>query len=134
MYTICTCSLQHSPKSLHHAPHPTPPHTPHAAASPHVTPAAGFTAASYVALTGDLPGALLALKTNYPLLLFPAKFAISFPIIYHFLGGMRHFVWDLSKIGNQAEHNSLLETPTVELSSQILLGSGLALSFITALL
>jgi hypothetical protein len=43
--------------------------------------------AGYIALTGDLPGALASFKAGYPLLLYPAKFAISFPLIFHFLGG-----------------------------------------------
>lgn len=95
---------------------------------------AGFAAAGYIALTGDLPGALAAFKANYPLLVFPTKFCISFPLVYHYLGGARHFLWDLHKIGNQADKTSLLETPKVEQSSQILLGSSVVLSLLVALL
>jgi succinate dehydrogenase (ubiquinone) cytochrome b560 subunit len=43
-------------------------------------------------------------------------------------------VWDLSRIGNQADRTSLLETSKVELSSQILIGSGVALSLIASIL
>eukprot|EP00816_Leptocylindrus_hargravesii_P002370 CAMPEP_0196801148 /NCGR_PEP_ID=MMETSP1362-20130617/841_1 /TAXON_ID=163516 /ORGANISM="Leptocylindrus danicus, Strain CCMP1856" /LENGTH=168 /DNA_ID=CAMNT_0042171925 /DNA_START=36 /DNA_END=542 /DNA_ORIENTATION=+ len=25
---------------------------------------------------------------------YPAKFAVAFPLVYHYLGGMRHLVWD----------------------------------------
>jgi succinate dehydrogenase (ubiquinone) cytochrome b560 subunit len=95
---------------------------------------AGFAAAGYIALTGDLPGALASFKANYPLLVFPTKLVISFPLVYHYLGGMRHFVWDLHKIGNQADKTSLLETPRVEQSSQILLGASVALSLLAAIL
>lgn len=95
---------------------------------------AGFAAAGYVALTGDLPGALASFKANYPLLVYPTKLVISFPLVYHYLGGMRHFVWDLYKIGNQADKTSLLETPRVEESSKILLGASAALSLILAIL
>ncbi|KAF6260667.1 succinate dehydrogenase subunit b560 [Scenedesmus sp. NREL 46B-D3] len=95
---------------------------------------AGFAAAGYIALTGDLPGALASFKANYPLLVFPTKLIISFPLVYHYLGGMRHFVWDLHKIGNQADKTSLLETPRVEQSSQILLGASVALSLLAAIL
>jgi succinate dehydrogenase (ubiquinone) cytochrome b560 subunit len=95
---------------------------------------AGFFAAGYVALTGDLPGALASFKANYPILVFPTKFIISFPLVYHYLGGMRHFVWDLYKIGNQADKTSLLETPRVEQSSQILFGASAALSLVMAIL
>lgn len=95
---------------------------------------AGFAAAGYIALTGDLPGALASFKANYPLLVFPTKFLITFPLVYHYLGGVRHFVWDLHKIGNQADKTSLLETPKVEQSSQILLGASVGLSFVMSLL
>jgi succinate dehydrogenase (ubiquinone) cytochrome b560 subunit len=95
---------------------------------------AGFAAAGYVALTGDLPGALAAFKANYPLLVFPTKLLITFPLVYHYMGGMRHFVWDLHKIGNQADKTSLLETPRVELSSQVLLGTSAAVSLLLSCL
>eukprot|EP00878_Enallax_costatus_P016397 GHUV01017199.1.p2 GENE.GHUV01017199.1~~GHUV01017199.1.p2 ORF type:complete len:115 (-),score=29.84 GHUV01017199.1:221-565(-) len=95
---------------------------------------AGFAAAGYVALTGDLPGALAAYKANYPLLALPTKLLITFPLVYHYLGGVRHFVWDLHKIGNQADKTSLLETPRVEFSSQVLLGTSAVLSVILAIL
>jgi succinate dehydrogenase (ubiquinone) cytochrome b560 subunit len=62
----------------------------------------GAAGASYIALTGDLPGALLAFKTHYPILAIPVKAAVAFPLIYHYLGGLRHFAWDLHKIGNNA--------------------------------
>jgi succinate dehydrogenase/fumarate reductase cytochrome b subunit len=98
------------------------------------TTAAGFAAAGYVALTGDLPGTLAALRANSPLLCVPIKLAISFPLVYHYLGGLRHFVWDMHRIGNQADHSSLLETPKVEQSSQVLLGASVALSALLSLL
>jgi succinate dehydrogenase (ubiquinone) cytochrome b560 subunit len=65
---------------------------------------------------------------------FPTKLLISFPLVYHYMGGMRHFVWDLYKIGNQADKTSLLETPRVEESSKILLGAAAALSLVVAIL
>lgn len=64
----------------------------------------------------------------------PIKLAISFPLVYHYLGGLRHFVWDMHRIGNQADHSSLLETPKVEQSSQVLLGASVALSALLSLL
>ncbi|KAF8067356.1 sdhC [Scenedesmus sp. PABB004] len=93
-----------------------------------------FAAAGYVALTGDLPAALDAFREGYPLLAFPVKLGITLPLVYHYLGGLRHFVWDLHRIGNQADKSSLLETPKVEASSQALLGAAAALSFVIALL
>lgn len=112
-------------------PAPLPPHS--SITTTFLKPA-GFAAAGYVALTGDLPGALASFKANYPILMFPTKLIITFPLVYHYLGGMRHFVWDLYKIGNQAEKTSLLETPRVEESSKILLGASAALSFVLAIL
>jgi succinate dehydrogenase (ubiquinone) cytochrome b560 subunit len=97
-------------------------------------PAAGATAAAYIALTGDLPGALLAFKTNYPLLAYPVKAVIAFPIVYHYMGGLRHFAWDLSKIGPNADRTSLLESERVEQSSKILIGSSVAVTVLMALL
>jgi succinate dehydrogenase (ubiquinone) cytochrome b560 subunit len=47
---------------------------------------------------------------------------------------MRHLVWDTSKIGNQADRTSLLETPKVELGSQILIGSSVVLSLIATIM
>jgi len=68
-----------------------------------------------VALTGDLPGALLALKINYPLLAYPHQAADhATPWCITTWGVCGHFAWDLSKIGNQADKTSLLETPRVE--------------------
>ena len=43
-------------------------------------------------------------------------------------------VWDMSKIGNQADRTSLLEVPKVEISSKVILGAAAALAFICALL
>lgn len=94
----------------------------------------GFAAAGYVALTGDLPGALAAFKANHPVLAVPAKFVIAWPLVYHYLGGLRHFVWDLHKIGNNADRTSLLEKDRVEQSSKILLGSSVALAALITLL
>lgn len=95
---------------------------------------AGFFAAGYIALTGDLPGTLAAFKADHPFLVFPAKFIISYPLVYHYLGGLRHFVWDLHKIGNNADKTSLLEKDRVEQSSKVLLGTSLALASIISLL
>lgn len=94
----------------------------------------GFAAAGYVALTGDLPGALAALKANHPVLAVPAKFIISYPLIYHYMGGLRHFVWDLHKIGNNADKTSLLEKDRVEQSSKVLVAVSLAVASLVSLM
>lgn len=97
-------------------------------------PLSGFAAAGYIALTGDLPGALASFRAGYPLLAVPVKLAISFPLVYHYLGGLRHFAWDLGKIGNQTDKASLLETPKVEESSKVLFAAAAGISLITSVL
>ena len=55
----------------------------------------------------------------------PAKVGVTFPILYHLLGGVRHLVWDSSKVGNQVTP-SMLDRAAVEQSSYALFGvSGL---------
>uniref|UniRef100_A0A7S2VUX9 Succinate dehydrogenase cytochrome b560 subunit, mitochondrial n=1 Tax=Chlamydomonas chlamydogama TaxID=225041 RepID=A0A7S2VUX9_9CHLO len=92
----------------------------------------GFTGAGYIALTGNLPGLVQSIAATHPILLFPVKFAISYTLIYHYLGALRHFAWDHGKIGNQADKTSLLELPQVELSSKALFGASGALALIAA--
>jgi|LauGreSuBDMM15SN_2_FD.fasta_scaffold140545_1 succinate dehydrogenase (ubiquinone) cytochrome b560 subunit len=48
------------------------------------------------------------------------------------VGAIRHFVWDHHKIGNQADKNSLLEVPNVELLSKGIFVVAGVLSFIAA--
>ena len=75
-----------------------------------------------VALTGDLPATIAAFKSAAPLLVFPAKAAIAFPLVYHYAGGLRHVIWDKHSIGNQADKTSLLENPSVDKSSRFIVG------------
>lgn len=92
----------------------------------------GFAAAGYVALTGDLPSALAALRADAPAVAFVARAVIAFPLVFHYLGAMRHFAWDLHKIGNQADKTSLLEVPKVEQSSKVLFGASAVLGLVLA--
>lgn len=94
---------------------------------------AGFAGAGYFALTGSLPGIINTIQSS-TLLGFPLRFAISFTIIYHLGGGLRHIVWDHAKIGNQTDKTSMFELPKVELSSKILFAGAAGLAFICALL
>lgn len=93
----------------------------------------GAGAAGWVALTGDLGAAVVAFKESYPLLVFPAKFAVAFPLVYHYLGGVRHLYWDLYRYGNQADKTSPLEVSAVTASSKLLLGGGSAVAAAVAL-
>jgi succinate dehydrogenase/fumarate reductase cytochrome b subunit len=60
-----------------------------------------MTGAAWIALTGDLPAAIHALKASSPLIVYPIKAAVAFPLVYHYLGGVRHIFWDKAKYGNQ---------------------------------
>jgi succinate dehydrogenase (ubiquinone) cytochrome b560 subunit len=55
-----------------------------------------------------------------------AKFAVAFPLVYHYLGGIRHLVWDRTP--------DLIENDKVEQSSYILIGASSAVSVALALL
>jgi hypothetical protein len=55
-----------------------------------------------VALSGDLVGAVEAFKAAAPALVLPAKFVVAFPLVYHYLGGVRHVIWDKAHYGNMA--------------------------------
>jgi succinate dehydrogenase (ubiquinone) cytochrome b560 subunit len=94
----------------------------------------GSAAVGWLALTGDLSSTITAFKAAYPLLVFPTKAAITFPLVYHYLAGLRHFYWDHYKFGNQANTHSPLEVPNVEASSRALLIGSAALSAIVAML
>jgi succinate dehydrogenase (ubiquinone) cytochrome b560 subunit len=41
----------------------------------------------------DVP-ALMTFIGNYPLVGMVGKFAVAFPLSYHYLGGLRHVIWD----------------------------------------
>lgn len=85
----------------------------------------GAGAAGWVALSsGDLATAVASFTSTYPLLVFPAKFAVAFPLLYHYLGGLRHLYWDHYSFGNQSERDSPLEYGNMEQSSRVLLLTG----------
>ena len=95
----------------------------------------GAGAAGYTALAhGDLGVAIESFKSAYPLLVFPAKLCVTFPLTYHYLGGLRHIFWDHHKFGNQAERENPLKYENVEASSKVLIGSAGVLSCLAALL
>ena len=130
---MCVCAFAGASGSRQTSRCVKPP-LPNTHARAHTTAAPGFTLAGYIALTGDLPGALAAFKANHPVLAVPAKLLISWPLVYHYLGGVRHFVWDLHKIGNNADKTSLLEKDRVEQSSKILFATSAVLASIISLL
>ena len=67
----------------------------------------------------DVPGVIDTVK-NIPGLTPTLKFTIAFPLIYHYMGGVRHLIWD------KMPH--LLETSRVAPTSYGLLGTATLLS------
>jgi succinate dehydrogenase (ubiquinone) cytochrome b560 subunit len=55
-----------------------------------------------------------------------AKLAVAFPLIYHYIGGVRHVLWDRSP--------EMLTTESVEKSSYIVFGGSAALAVVAACL
>lgn len=98
-------------------------------AIPCATPGSGI--AGYLALSGSLPGAVEALTAS-PLLLYPAKALIAWPLLYHYGGGVRHLYWDEYKYGIQVDKTSPLELPAVTSSSRTLLYGSIAASVLLA--
>lgn len=76
----------------------------------------GVAAASLVG--ADVPGLMMALGNSSvgPL----AKFSVSYPLIYHFLGGARHAYWD--------QYPEVITNASVEQSSYALIGLATAAS------
>lgn len=115
----------------------------HRPVSPHVTiytfPIAALTSIS-IRITGVMltfgaagvgaveliggSGAALSLMQDIaaigPVVSTGAKFSVAFPMIYHYLGGVRHVIWD--------NYPDLLNNVGVEKASYVLAGSSLALS------
>mmetsp|Transcript_25825 Transcript_25825/g.79436 ORF Transcript_25825/g.79436 Transcript_25825/m.79436 type:complete len:159 (-) Transcript_25825:63-539(-) len=58
---------------------------------------------------------------------FPLKFAVAFPLTYHYIGAVRHTLWD-------RKPESMLNNKDAEMSSYILVGSSTAVSTALALM
>ena len=70
----------------------------------------------------DIPSIVQSFKESAPILVPVAKFAVAFPLSYHFLGGARHLYWDATLKG--------FDTKSMDMSSYALFGSSLAISVI----
>ena len=57
-----------------------------------------------------LPVFVELFKSTLPILVFPTKLVLSFPFVYHTLGGFRHIYWDKTTNGidNQSAKQSSL--------------------------
>lgn len=73
-----------------------------------------------VALVGDLPALIEAVKSLGPGVVIPLKFALAFPIVYHTLGGFRHLVWDYTLRG--------IDNASADTSSKVLMAVSLVSS------
>ena len=61
-----------------------------------------MSAGGIIALVGGaeaVPMTMEMFKANAPLAVVPVKFALSFPFVFHTLGGFRHLVWDSTTKG-----------------------------------
>ena len=77
------------------------------------------------ALVGDLPAAVDAFNASYPLLVYPVRAAIVFPLVYHYLGGIRLVIWEKHSRGNPAEKKGDLENEAVDKSSKLMFATSL---------
>ena len=57
-----------------------------------------------IALMGDLPATVETIKSMGPAFVYPLRAIVAFPVVYHYLGGVRHVFWDKAKYGNQVRH------------------------------
>jgi succinate dehydrogenase (ubiquinone) cytochrome b560 subunit len=64
---------------------------------------------------GDVIGTIHAIQSSVPVLVYPLKFCVGFPLAYHYLGGIRHLYWDFTAKG-------LESTAAVTNSSYAVLG------------
>ncbi|CAD7698242.1 unnamed protein product [Ostreobium quekettii] len=94
---------------------------------------AGCIGAGLVALTGDVPATVDVIKSSW-LLCFPAKVGVAFPLLFHYLGGLRHLYWDVAKHGDQVEKKGPLEVKAVDQSSIALFAGSAAVAVILAAL
>lgn len=81
---------------------------------------------SILALTGscDIPSYVHAFQTSAPILVPVAKLIVAFPVVFHYVAGARHIVWDMTAKG--------LDLQTTEYTSQIVWGVSAVLTLILA--
>jgi succinate dehydrogenase (ubiquinone) cytochrome b560 subunit len=88
--------------------------------------AAGISAVELMGGNGTAVQLLQDLTSMGPMVTSTVKFTVAFPFIYHFLGGVRHLLWDI--------YPQLLNNVDVKNASYILAGSSLALGIGVSLL
>lgn len=57
-----------------------------------------------------------------PLIMFPAKTIVAFPLIYHYVNGIRHLLWDAGygyELGTQYKSGTAIFATTVALAALV---------------
>jgi len=80
--------------------------------------------AGALALNGDLLPVVDWVRDSF--LVYPARALVTFPLVYHYGGGIRHLLWDTAKYKRQSEKGDVLDPDFVDKSSYALLGGSAA--------
>jgi len=88
---------------------------------------AGVTVIGGLTLVGGDATALMSTIGNTPILGTVAKATVAFPLVFHYLGGIRHIMWDKMP-------ETHLNNESVEKSSYMLIGSSAAITLGLALI
>lgn len=86
----------------------------------------GIAGVGAIALGGGDASSVMSTIGNTAGLGMLAKFAVSFPLVYHYAGGIRHVMWD--------KNPEMLQNEDVTQSSYILVGASTAVSVALALM
>lgn len=87
----------------------------------------GVTGIAALAIVGVDSSAMMTIIGGVPVAGQAAKFAVGFPLIYHYFGAVRHAVWDQLP-------ETTLTSEMVTRASHLLLGSSIVLSVAGAFL
>jgi len=90
--------------------------------------------AGFINLTGDLPSAIEAFKAAAPILVPLSKLVITYPLVYHWMAGLRHLYWDHFHYPNMIVKSSPLEKTAIPKSSTALVGASVAVSLALAMM
>lgn len=85
----------------------------------------GITGIGGATLVGVDLSTLLPILGSIPFIGHVSKFAVAFPLSYHYLGGLRHLLWD--KLPEQ-----LLTNDRVDQSSKLLVATSVTISAVLA--
>jgi len=82
--------------------------------------AAGIGAVEIINGNGAAMTLMQDIASIHPMVATGAKFSVSFPLVYHYLGAIRHLTWD--------QKPEFLDNVSVEKASYVLAGSSLLIS------